>query len=400
MDFEAWWLVFIPLIFALGWLAAKGDTSQLLFESKRLPESYFKGLNFLFNEDHDRAIDAFMEVAELDTETIELHFALGNLFRRRGEIERAIRVHQSLLTRDDLPEPDQQHALYELGQDYFKAGMFDRAENAFKEVLETHYRLDAIRALIRIYEAEHDWSRALDTVKLLQAMRDEAVPQVVHYYCELAQQALLQKPADVRKANSHLQHALNFIERHPELQTSASTARVQILQAQMAQSQHDVAAQAQHLRQVLALTPNYADLVAEPLMQCCEQSQQVEEGLADLQAHYQAYPSLSVFKTILAYKRKYQSEQDAWEFARASLQHHPSILGLDKLLEVELKQDDEQSTKSSQQLTFIRSNIHKQASRLDRFVCNECGFQTKNFYWQCPGCHQWDTYTTQRLEEL
>ena len=124
MDFESWWLVIIPILFGLGWIAGRFDMRQIVSETRQLPDSYFKGLNFLLNEDHDQAIDAFVEVAKLDTETTELHFALGSLFRRRGEIERAIRVHQSLLNRADLAAQDQAQARYELAQDFFKAGMF------------------------------------------------------------------------------------------------------------------------------------------------------------------------------------------------------------------------------------------------------------------------------------
>lgn len=123
MDFEPWWLIFVPVLFALGWLAARFDFRQMLRETRTLPDSYFRGLNFLLNEQPDRAIDAFVEVAKLDPETTELHFALGSLFRRRGEMERAIRVHQSLLSRSDLPVAEREHAQHELAQDFLKAGM-------------------------------------------------------------------------------------------------------------------------------------------------------------------------------------------------------------------------------------------------------------------------------------
>lgn len=123
MDFEPWWLIFLPLLFGLGWLAARVDIRQMLSETRMLPESYFKGLNFLLNEQPDRAIDAFVEVAKLDPETTELHFALGSLFRRRGEMERAIRVHQSLLSRADLPQAQREQAQHELAQDFLKAGI-------------------------------------------------------------------------------------------------------------------------------------------------------------------------------------------------------------------------------------------------------------------------------------
>src|SRR5436190_4401834 len=127
MDFELWWLLGFPLFFALGWLAARVDIKQLLSESRALPLSYFKGLNFLLNEQPDKAIEAFIEVVKVDPQTIELHFALGSLFRRRGEVERAIRMHENLLERADLPQEQRVIALAELGQDYLKAGILDRA---------------------------------------------------------------------------------------------------------------------------------------------------------------------------------------------------------------------------------------------------------------------------------
>ena len=181
MDFEPWWLIFVPVLFALGWLAARFDIRQMLRETRSLPDSYFRGLNFLLNEQPDRAIDAFVEVAKLDPETTELHFALGSLFRRRGEMERAIRVHQSLLNRSDLPAAEREHAQHELAQDFLKAGMLDRAESGFEQLKDTRYALPALRSLIRIYESEHDWPRAIEAVKTLHGLVDEPVPQIVHY---------------------------------------------------------------------------------------------------------------------------------------------------------------------------------------------------------------------------
>src|SRR5690606_38847019 len=169
--------------------------------------SYFKGLNFLLNEEPDRAIDAFVEVAKLDPETTELHFALGSLFRRRGEMERAIRVHQSLLARADLPQADRENALHELAQDFLKAGLLDRAEQAFEQVIDTRFAVPAVRALIRIYESEHDWERAIEAVKRLRGLVDEPVPQLVHYQCERAVTALSGKTPDLKAAADALDAA-------------------------------------------------------------------------------------------------------------------------------------------------------------------------------------------------
>src|SRR5687768_5769225 len=144
MDLEYWWLLALPLFFALGWLAARIDIKQLLSESRVLPSSYFKGLNFLVNEQPDKAIEAFIEVVKVDPQTIELHFALGNLFRRRGEIERAIRMHQNLVARPGLGKDQKTLALYELAQDYLKAGLLDRAEELFAKLEDTQYAEPAL----------------------------------------------------------------------------------------------------------------------------------------------------------------------------------------------------------------------------------------------------------------
>jgi lipopolysaccharide biosynthesis regulator YciM len=213
MDLDFWWLLVIPVAFAFGWMAARYDLKTLLSESANLPRSYFRGLNFLLNEQPDQAIDAFIEVVKLDPETIELHFALGNLFRRRGETDRAIRVHQNLLSRADLPVTERDHALFELGQDFLKAGLLDRAEETFRSLETGDYALGAQRALLTIYEIEKDWVKSIDTARHLETMGAESLDKEIgQFHCELAQEALQQKEARrgasstrllALKANSH-----------------------------------------------------------------------------------------------------------------------------------------------------------------------------------------------------
>jgi lipopolysaccharide assembly protein B len=150
MEFEYWWLLTFPLFFGLGWMAARIDIKQLLSESRTLPISYFKGLNFLLNEQPDKAIEAFIEVVKVDPQTIELHFALGSLFRRRGEVERAIRMHQNLAERPDLAPEQRTLAVFELAQDYFKAGLLDRAEEYFRQLEGTRLEEQALGFLLDI----------------------------------------------------------------------------------------------------------------------------------------------------------------------------------------------------------------------------------------------------------
>src|SRR5256714_1213162 len=176
MEFEYWWLLGFPLFFGLGWMAARIDIKQIVSESRALPRSYFKGLNFLLNEQPDKAIEAFIEVVKVDPETIELHFALGSLLRRRGEYDRAIRMHQNLLERADLGAEQKLSALAELGQDYLKAGILDRAEEVFRKLETSPQATAARRHLLQIYEQEKDWARAIDMTRLVES-DPRALPQ-------------------------------------------------------------------------------------------------------------------------------------------------------------------------------------------------------------------------------
>lgn len=404
MDFEPWWLILVPVIFALGWIAARVDIRQMLSETRSLPNSYFKGLNFILNEEPDRAIDAFVEVAKLDPETTELHFALGSLFRRRGEMERAIRVHQSLLARADLPQEEREHAQHELAQDFLKAGMLDRAEQAFQQVLDTRFAVPAVRALIRIYESEHDWPRAIEAVKRLRGLVDEPVPQLVHYQCEQAQTALSATPPDLAAAGAALDaadNAANALRGHER--GHASQARIAMLRALIARHDNNRERERVYLESVLITAPEYAGLVAEQLLESLRSLGQASQGLQILKSHYMRYPALDTFNVIFRELRSQNGHGPAWEFARDALRAHPTLLGLDRLLEVELASGSPQPGSNlapDSDLGLLRSLIHKHTKRLDRYACGVCGFEARHFYWQCPGCNSWETYQPRRIEEL
>lgn len=402
MDFELWWLIIIPVLFGLGWLAARFDFRQMLSETKALPDSYFKGLNFLLNEEPDRAIDAFIEVAKLDPETTELHFALGNLFRRRGEIERAIRVHQSLLSRHDLPARERENAQLELSEDFLKAGLLDRAETGFKELINTRHSLAATRSLIRIYESEHDWPRAIEAVQQLRGLIEEPVPALVHYHCEIAEFKLKSKAQDIDSVLDSIEAAENALRENGV--TAASNTRIHMIRAQLAGIQGNLVAQKNHLEEVFKIAPEYAGLVADSLIDCYKALGEIESGTNTLKEQYRSHPTLDLFNSIFRALHKEYGSEPAWEFAREALRSQPSLLGLDRLLEVELSKSNQDSffinLFPSADLGLLRSMIHRHTQRLDRYACSNCGFEARRFYWQCPGCNYWETYKPLRLEEL
>ena len=408
MGFESWWLIFLPLLFGLGWVAARIDFRQMLSESRNLPDSYFKGLNFLLNEQPDRAIDAFVEVAKLDPETTELHFALGSLFRRRGEMERAIRVHQSLLSRADLPAREREHALHEIAQDYLKAGMLDRAEMAYKELKNTRFQESAARALVRIYESEHDWPKAIEAVRKLGKMTGESVPQQVHYHCEIAHGHLMQQAPDLAAARAALDQA-SLVIGHDEQSTAASRARVLMLEAALARASGDAGLERKWLLLLLDQAPDYAGLIAADLQRNFAATEQCAELLAKLAAHYQAHPSLDLFDVVFGLTWAERGRVAAWAFAEQALNAHPSLLGLERALATQLK-NDQLNTQSQTEpavgqgdgllaVDLLKRLVGRHTPRLDRYSCRVCGFQARAHYWQCPGCHGWETYSPKRLEE-
>lgn len=423
MDFEPWWLIAVPLLFGLGWIAARVDLRQMLSENRNLPDSYFRGLNFLLNEQHDRAIDAFIEVAKLDPETIELHFALGSLFRRRGEIERAIRVHQNLLQRPDLPVHQREQALNALAQDYLRAGMLDRAEAAFSQLKMTRFAPDALRALIRIHETERDWPAAIQAVQALQGLIDEPVPQAVHFHCEQAAAYLAATPPDLEAATLALDAATHAASIGHAGNQPASHVRILMMRADVAKREGDFRAQRLQFESILAGHPEYAGLIAEKALANYREAGAEAEGLQRLEAHYAVHPALDLFNTIFLAMARLRGVADAWAFARAALERNPSLLGLDRLLEAHLARTAAEAAQgvpqpattatdaaaaaegrcvllSSEDVALIRSLIHKHTQRLDRYACRACGFKAKRFHWQCPGCNAWETYSPKRLEEL
>ncbi|MEN6586766.1 MAG: tetratricopeptide repeat protein, partial [Sulfuricella sp.] len=223
MEFEYWWLLALPLFFSLGWLAARIDIKHIQSESRNLPDSYFRGLNFLLNEQQDKAIESFIEVVRADPETVELHFALGSLFRRRGEVERATRMHQTLVARTDLDADKKLKATFELGQDYLKAGLLDRAEQVFSGMSQSAYGEQARKFLLEIYEQEREWEDAIAIAQQLSATSPTSFQrEIAQFYCELAASEIARSAMD--SARSHLELAL---------QTSRACARANLMLGDM-----------------------------------------------------------------------------------------------------------------------------------------------------------------------
>lgn len=387
MEFEIWWLLGIPIFFGLGWIAARVDIKQLLSESRSLPSGYFKGLNFLLNEQPDKAIDAFIEIVKLDPETVELHFALGSLFRRRGETERAIRVHQNLLARPDLAQEHRLQALFELGQDYLKAGLLDRAEETFNQLLETPYGAQARRALLEIFQREKEWPRAIEAAQgLQQSGAGGKQKEIAQFYCEMAQDELV---------HTHPDAALVLLER--ALAADRKSVRATLLIGDVAQAKGDLEGALLAWRRVEQQSVPHVALVAQRLMDGYRSVGRAEEGINLLKFYLAEAPSIDLLEVVFKAVLDLHGVEAAKQLASDELRRTPTLLGLDKLLDARLM---DARPEIRPELSMVKHLVHGYAQRLARYQCSHCGFKARQFYWQCPGCNRWETYPPRRTEEL
>ncbi len=382
MELETWHLLLLPLFFALGWLAARVDMRDVMKDSRAVPESYFKGLSHLLNEQPDQAIESFLELARLDPDTLDLHFALGALFRRRGEVDRALRVHQNLVDRIDLDASQRQRALYELGQDYHKAGMLDRAEETFGQLKEGPYAREALQNLQQIFVLEKEWVRAADTLRQLAALgAGGGDGEIAHYLCEQALNAIQEQQIDAARA--HLAAAIAV---------SGKSVRACILLGDMdAQAGDDRAALAQWKR-VEQIQPAYLPLVAERIFMASQRLAEAEAGLTYLRACLERYASADLAHSLFSLVATHQGWAAARRLAAAMLLKKPDLLVLDDWLQAETA-----SEQASLELRIAQDLVHRQASTQSYYQCRSCGFKARQHFWQCPACARWETLAPERL---
>ncbi|MDR2787236.1 MAG: lipopolysaccharide assembly protein LapB [Candidatus Accumulibacter sp.] len=383
MELEYWQLLFFPLFFGFGWAAARIDIRHLVRESRALPRSYFRGLNFLLNEQPDRAIEAFVEAVRVDPETVELHFTLGGLFRRRGETERAIRMHQSLLDRDDLPQKLKVQALSELGQDYLKAGLLDRAEEIFDKLRDSSSAEDAKRNLLEIYQIEKDWEKAIAIAAELPNFASQK--EIAEYHCELAAAEMIRARPDV--AAEHLRLAL---------ERNRKCVRASLLQGDIAARQECLEEAVACWQRIEQQDPAYLALVAKRLLDAFRKLARREEGLLLLRGYLERYPSLDLLDVVFQLVLESEGPEAAYVLVRDELKRNPTLLGFDKLIEAQLLISPPESRAD---LDLAKSIVQGYTRRLARYRCDNCGFKARQFYWRCPACGGWETYSPKRTED-
>ena len=386
MEFELWMLLVFPLFFAMGWLTARMDIKELLTESSLLPRSYFQGLNFLLNEQQDKAIEAFIEVVKVDPQTIELHFALGSLFRRRGEVDRALRMHLNLLERADLDENKKQQALFELGQDYLKAGILDRAEHAFQQLNSSPYAKESLDFLLEIYQKEKDWLKAIDICQCLTDLTGQShSKEASAFYCELAASELVRKQTEA--ASVHLEQAL-------EVNPQAVRANIMLGDIEDMAGNHKRAIEM--WKRIEVQDGKYLQLVAERLLLAYRKIEHEDAGISQLKEYQEKYPSQDLMDVLFKAVLQRDGAEAAYQMVRNELHRNPTLLGLDKFLEARLL---EVTDKNRADVEMVKNLVHQRTRSLAMYYCTSCGFKARQFYWHCPACHGWETYSPRRSEE-
>ncbi len=368
-----WLFLLLPVAAASGWWIGRRAARQPHRHGEGEP-NFFRGLNYLLNEQPDKAIDVFLKLAEVDSETVETHLALGALFRRRGEVDRAIRIHQNLVARPSLGDSQRGFALYELGRDYMLAGLFDRAESLFKELVERQLQQKrALRGLIEIYEAEKEWPKCLETAAALQRISDEPLTtEIAQYHCELAEQCLRDGLREC--ARSHLLDAQSV---------DSNCIRASLLQARMEMSTGDPETAALLYRRVARHGARYLPAMLPGLLECWRLLGR-ESNTAELETLFTEHPSPPLMLKLCDAIEAERGGAAAREFLLSYLSRRADLAGAERLLALRQAQEPP----SVEDRVLLEVIAHQRATQ-PVFQCEHCGFEARELHWQCPSCKCW-----------
>ncbi len=390
IEFEYWWLLVLPLFFTLGWIAARVDIKQLIAESTALPAAYFKGLNFLISDQHDKAVEAFSEAVQANTDSLELHFALGSLFRRTGETDRAINMHLNLLDKKELTDNQRSAVKAELAQDYLKAGLYDRAEELFKGLNDTRYRQPALHALLEIYVREREWTRAIETATELERLSGVSFRiQIAQYYCELAMNDIIAQKLD--SARNQL---------HKALDSNKNCVRANVLLGDLEASTGAHQTAISYWKRIEFQQPEYLGLIANKMLKSYRADNQLKQGLAQLNAYLEIYKLPSLMSALYEATLVEEGAEKAAKLARNELIRQPSLTTLDQLLQARAMADETKKPSNNQDIQLMQQTVRNAIGNRAAYHCDQCGFRAKQHHWQCPACNAWESLPAEPSEAV
>jgi len=379
-----WLLLLLPVAAASGWYGARSSSFKFGRQKETLPSAYFRGLNFLLNEQHDKALEVLVRALEQDKDTVEVQLALGSLFRKRGEIQRATRVHQNLVARTQLDDDQKLQALYELAQDYYKAGLLDRAENLLVEVGSVdELEEPAQHLLLQIYEQEKEWENAIRVARALGAFNGQKLEGVIaQYYCELAENSITEGRYD---------HARERIGNALAMDSGCMRAVIQAGRLKAIQGDHRGA-----IHEWTRAMDSHTDLPGE-VTELIRNSYKI---IGELDEYSELLKRMLVssddIRLVLALTEHFYDSNDegkAEAFLLDRIRSNPSISGLHRLIQIRLLRAQ---AAGDSDLGLLEKLIGRIAVEESGYECRHCGFQGKVMHWQCPGCKSWNTTNASR----
>ena len=385
MEFEVWWIVFIPVFFFLGWFSARLDLKQLLQESGSVPDSYLKSINFLLNEEKDKAIDSFIALAKEDQDSVEMQFMVAFFFRQRGELQRAIAIHKGLLDRLDLSSEQRSRATCEIGVDYYKAGFFDRAEQSLTRVTSGKHQAKALEVLESLYVSEKDWDRAIicarDRSECTGVSRSK---NISHYCCELGD--IDHSLGNFAKAKQHYVEALKH---------HRNSVRASLGLGNIAMETQDIQSAIDIWQTIGVQNPQYNVLLLEKLISGYVALGRSEECLKLVKKYLHESPNPMLVELALNIPEIKGVADTVYDVVRSELENSKEIVWARFLIE-NINSSSQITESLRQDLQLIKQSLVAYSNNM-MHRCEECGYKAKGHYWQCPACSQWQTFSPSKL---
>lgn len=374
-----WLLIFLVMLGAAYLAGVRSRPKEEKAKKINFPRDYLIGLNFLLNEETDKAVDIFIKMLEVDSDTVETHLAVGKLFRKRGEVDRAIRIHQNLIARPQLEKIYREQSLFELGQDYLSAGMLDRAERIFLDLINAKsHQAYALLTLIDIYQQEKDWENAIAmATKYGSVTKKNMQPTIAHYYCELAEVDFNKKEYD---------QALQYLNK--AYSADKQGVRASLLQAKIYMALEDYKAAIKHLKRIKDQNPEFLSEAIDLLASCYEKLNLETELVIYLKNLVEEHPRVPVVLILAERIRKWKGDKVAAGFVADYVRRYPSLRGLYLFVNLYISNAE---GRAKEDLHILQNLMKKILKDRPDYQCTSCGFSGRALHWHCPGCKQWST---------
>ncbi|WP_277074864.1 lipopolysaccharide assembly protein LapB [Simonsiella muelleri] len=388
MDMDIWWLLvpiaLLPIFFAMGWFAARVDMKTVLKQAKTIPSGFYNSLDALVDKNTGKAARNLAEVIDQQQGSYDLNLTLGKLYRQRGENDKAIAMHKTLLNSPDTVGEKHERVLYELGLNYQSAGLVDRAEQIFIELQKGNMAKQANEVLLNIYQQDRDWEKAIATAQLLSHDNQTYQFEIAQFYCEMAQAVLFQSHFD--EAREYVQAALN---------ANPKCTRANMILGDIEQKQGNFGAAIAAYSAIEKQNHAYLSMVGERLYDAYDAMSKSEDGLNVLIGYAKTFPALDLINVIYEKSLLLHGEEKANQIAVELVRLKPDLNGMYRLLGLQMSDFNPQWKADAD---MMRGVMGRQLQKSWMFRCRNCHFKSQVYFWHCPACNKWETFTPNKIE--